>query len=149
MHFIMSNHFFRRDKEIQQQLFKDQHAEMVSTIKIGLKNEFIFKSKEVINETLRVVKTYAENIDNEQVLQEVFQKLKIEFLDEIETFEIGTQTIENLAENSVRSKILKFGEPIHRSLSSRNLSAFVGEEIKTVPPVIDLVSPNQSKIEES
>ena len=130
-------------------MFKDQHAEMVSTIKIGLKNEFVFKSKEVINETLRVVKTYAENIDNEQVLQEVFQKLKIEFLDEIETFEIGTQTIENLAENSVRSKILKFGEPIHRSLSARNLSAFVGEQIETVPPVIELISPDKTKIEES
>ena len=45
--------------------------------------------------------------------------------------------------------ILKFGEPIHRSKSARNLSAFVGEQIETVPPVIELISPDKTKIEES
>ena len=148
---------FRNDMEIQLRLFKDEREIMISTIENNFKTEFIFKIKEVVHQALKVVDNYqcVENIDKSVVLQEVLQNFKalgFKFLNEIETTEIGTQTDDKLkssSEDSVSTKILKFGEPIHRSLSARNLSAFVGEQIKTVPPVIDLVSPNQSKIEES
>ena len=74
------------------------------------------------------------------------------FLDEMETTEIGTQTdakLKSSSEDSLSAKILKFGEPIHRSKSARNLSAFVVDQIETVPPVIELISPDKTKIEES
>ena len=142
---------FRNDMEIQLRLFKDQRKNMVSTIENNLTSEIIFKIKEVVNQTLKVVDNYllVENIDKPQVLQEVLQNFKTEgykFLDEIETTEIGTLTD---AEDSISTKKLKFGKPIHRSKSAINLSAFIEKQFETVPPVIDLISPDNTKNEES
>ena len=97
---------FRNDMEIQLRLFKDQRKNMVSTIENNLTSEIIFKIKEVVNQTLKVVDNYllVENIDKPQVLQEVLQNFKTEgykFLDEIETTEIGTLTD---AEDSISTK---------------------------------------------
>ena len=138
--------------EIQLQLFKDERDIMISTIENNFTSEFVFKIKEVVHQALKVVDNYqcVENIDKSVVLQEVLQNFKalgFKFLNEIETTEIGIQT--DAKEDSVSAKILKFGEPIHRSKSARKLSAFVGEKNETVPPLIDLDSPNKSKNEES
>ena len=143
--------------EIQLQLFKDERDIMISTIENNLKSEFVFKIKEVVHQALKVVDNYqcVENIDKSLVLQEVLQNFKalgFKFLNEIETTEIGTQTdakLKSSSEDSLSAKILKFGEPIHRSKSARNLSAFVVDQIETVPPVIELISPDKTKIEES
>ena len=137
--------------EIQLRLFKDEQEIMISTIENNFKTEFIFKIKEVVHQALKGV----ENIDKAQVLKEVLQNFKAEgykFLDEIETTEIGTQTdakLKSSVEDSISAKILKFGEPIHRSKSARNLSAFVGKQIETVPSVTDLISADKVKNEES
>ena len=143
--------------EIQLRLFKDERDIMISTIENNFKSEFVFKIKEVVDQALKVVDNYqcVENIDKSLVLQEVLQNFKalgFKFLNEIETTEIGTQTdakLKSSSEDSLSAKILKFSEPIHRSRSARNLSAFVGEQIETVPPVIEFISPDKTKIEES
>ena len=117
---------------------------MISTIESNFKSEFVFKSKKVINQTLKVVNNYqlVENIDNDQVEKEVLKNLDplgFGSVEEVDKTENSTQT-----DDLQGYKIVKFGEPVHRALPTKNKSIFVGRQVTQVPKVAELVSPKSS-----
>ena len=116
---------------------------MISTIESNFKSEFVFKAKEVIDQTLKVVFNYqcVENIDADRVRKEVLKNL--------ETLGFGSVEEADKTENSTQTddlqgyKIVKFGEPIHRALPTHK-SIFVGRQVSQIPNVAELVSPKSS-----
>ena len=57
-------------------------------------------------------------------------------VEEVDKTENSTQT-----DDLQGYKIVKFGEPVHRALPTKNKSIFVGRQVTQVPKVAELVSP--------